>query len=88
MVASWGGYAFIINIIPIFNVYLFLADRMTTRAFVAYSTFYIMGTFLAIQIPFVGFQAIHSSEHLASHVVFIFLQVKIILNSYMLLQIS
>ncbi len=47
MVASWGGYAFIINIIPIFNVYLFLADRMTTRAYVAYSTFYIMGTILA-----------------------------------------
>lgn len=55
MVASWGGYAFIINIIPIFNVYLFLADRWTTRAHVAYTTFYIMGTFLAMQIPFVGF---------------------------------
>lgn len=48
MVASWGGYAFIINIIPIFNIYLFLADRWTTRAYVAYTTFYIMGTFLAM----------------------------------------
>jgi dolichyl-diphosphooligosaccharide--protein glycosyltransferase len=54
MVASWGGYAFIINMIPIFNIYLCLADRMTTRAFVAYISFYIIGTLLAMQIPFVG----------------------------------
>ena len=33
--------------------------------------FYILGTLLAMQIPFVGFQALHSSEHMASHAVFI-----------------
>ena len=36
------------------NIYLCLADRMTTRAFVAYISFYIIGTLLAMQIPFVG----------------------------------
>lgn len=47
MTASWGGYAFIINIIPIFNLYLILADRMTNRHYVAYTTFYVTGTMLA-----------------------------------------
>ena len=75
MVASWGGYAFIINIIPIFVVFLLIAGMMTSRVYVAYSIFYVIGTLLAMQIPFVGFQAMHSSEHLASHGVFIFLQV-------------
>lgn len=71
MVASWGGYAFIINIIPIFVVFLIITDRFNQRVYVAYNIFYIMGTLLAMQIQFVGFQAIHSSEHMASHGVFI-----------------
>ncbi|KAL4472384.1 hypothetical protein ABPG74_018333 [Tetrahymena malaccensis] len=75
MVASWGGYAFIINIIPIFVVFLMITDRYSTKLYVAYNVFYILGTILALQIPFVGFQAIHSSEHMASHGVFILLQV-------------
>ena len=73
MVASWGGYAFIINIIPIFVVFLFITNRIDTKTVVAYNVFYILGTLLALQIPFVGFQAIHSSEHMASHGVFIFI---------------
>ena len=48
--------------------------------YVGYSVFYILGTLLAMQIPFVGFQAIKSSEHLASHGVFIFLQCFYFLN--------
>lgn len=27
MVASWGGYAFIINIVPIFVLFLLITDR-------------------------------------------------------------
>jgi dolichyl-diphosphooligosaccharide--protein glycosyltransferase len=48
MVASWGGYAFIINIIPIFTLYLTLADKLTSHAYVAYTTFYTVGTLLAM----------------------------------------
>lgn len=73
MVAAWGGYAFIINIIPIFVLFQFISNRFSARLYVAYSVFYIIGTFYAMLIPFVGFQAIHSSEHMASHGVFIFL---------------
>lgn len=41
----------------------------------AYNIFYILGTLLAMQIPFVQFLALTSSEHMASHGVFIIIQV-------------
>ena len=80
MVAAWGGYAFIINIIPIFVLGIIFIGKYSTNLYIAYSAFYVMGTFLAMQIPFVGLQAINSSEHLASHIVFVFLQVYVLSN--------
>lgn len=47
-VSTWGGYAFMINIIPIFTVFLFIIGRMTTRLYVAFSVFYVLGTILAM----------------------------------------
>lgn len=73
MVASWGGYAFIINIIPIFVLFLMITKKYQTRVYVAYNIFYIISTLTAMQIPFVGFNAIFSSEHMASHGIFILL---------------
>lgn len=70
MVAAWGGYSFIINLIPIFVVCLMFADKFNWKIYIAYSTFYVMGTILAMTIPFVTFNAIKSSEHLASHCTF------------------
>ncbi|GAB5576906.1 dolichyl-diphosphooligosaccharide--protein glycosyltransferase subunit STT3B [Prionailurus iriomotensis] len=40
----------------------------------AYSTFYIVGLILSMQIPFVGFQPIRTSEHMAAAGVFALLQ--------------
>jgi dolichyl-diphosphooligosaccharide---protein glycosyltransferase len=48
MVASWGGYAFIINIIPIFVVFLLITDRYTRKLYVAYNVFYILSTLLSL----------------------------------------
>lgn len=48
MVASWGGYGFIINLIPIFILFLIITGRFTARAYVAYNVFYILGTILAM----------------------------------------
>ena len=79
MVACWGGYAFIINIIPIFVLSMMFIGRADRKIYVSYSIFYILGTLLALQIPFVGFQAISSSEHMLSHGTFIFLQVRTLL---------
>lgn len=70
MVAAWGGYSFIINIIPIFVLAVIFADKFNFRIYIAYSVFYVLGTTLAMTIPFVTFNAIKSSEHLASHAVY------------------
>ena len=48
MVASWGGYAFITNIIPVFVVFILITDRYSTKIYVAYNVFYIIGTLLAM----------------------------------------
>lgn len=66
MVAAWGGYVFVLNLIALHTVVLMFTGRYSQNVYVAYSTFYVLGTILAMQIRFVGFQAIQSSEHLAS----------------------
>lgn len=76
MVASWGGYVFITNTIAIHSLALLLLNRITVKHYVVYSVFYILGTLLCLNIPFVNFQAITSSEHMASHGVFFFIQVR------------
>jgi len=48
MVSAWGGYAFIINIIPIFIMFAFLTDRFNIHLYISYSIFYILGTLLAL----------------------------------------
>jgi len=75
MVAAWGGYVFIINLIPLYILFLVIIGRTDIKIYISYSVFYILGTLLSMQIPFVNFQAIKSSEHMLSHGVFILLQV-------------
>ncbi|CDS11103.1 Putative Dolichyl-diphosphooligosaccharide-FT protein glycosyltransferase [Lichtheimia ramosa] len=70
MVAAWGGYVFIINLIPLHVFVLMLMGRFSSRVYVAYSTFYALGTLMSMQIPFVGFQPTRTSEHMAALGVF------------------
>lgn len=74
MVLSWGGYVFIINLIPLHVMVLVLIGRYTKQLYVVYSTFYVLGTVLAMQVPVINFQVIRSSEHLASLAVFVGIQ--------------
>uniref|UniRef100_A0AAR2KB80 dolichyl-diphosphooligosaccharide--protein glycotransferase n=1 Tax=Pygocentrus nattereri TaxID=42514 RepID=A0AAR2KB80_PYGNA len=74
MVSAWGGYVFIINLIPLHVFVLLLMQRFSKRVYIAYSTFYIVGLVLSMQIPFVGFQPIRTSEHMAAAGVFALLQ--------------
>uniref|UniRef100_A0A9J8C6M3 dolichyl-diphosphooligosaccharide--protein glycotransferase n=1 Tax=Cyprinus carpio carpio TaxID=630221 RepID=A0A9J8C6M3_CYPCA len=74
MVSAWGGYVFIINLIPLHVFVLLLMQRFSRRLYIAYSTFYIVGLVLSMQIPFVGFQPIRTSEHMAAAGVFALLQ--------------
>jgi dolichyl-diphosphooligosaccharide--protein glycosyltransferase len=70
MVAAWGGYSFIINIIPIFVLGTIFINKFSMKIYVAYNVFYVVGNVLAMLIPFVSFQVVKSSEHLLSHCVF------------------
>uniref|UniRef100_A0A2R5L6K1 dolichyl-diphosphooligosaccharide--protein glycotransferase n=1 Tax=Ornithodoros turicata TaxID=34597 RepID=A0A2R5L6K1_9ACAR len=80
MVSAWGGYVFIINLIPLHVFVLLLMNRFSNRIYVAYNTFFILGLLLSMQIPFVGFQPVRTSEHMASAGVFV------LLNAYALLR--
>eukprot|EP00246_Nothoceros_aenigmaticus_P003493 TRINITY_DN14664_c0_g2_i1.p1 TRINITY_DN14664_c0_g2~~TRINITY_DN14664_c0_g2_i1.p1 ORF type:complete len:721 (+),score=112.90 TRINITY_DN14664_c0_g2_i1:167-2329(+) len=75
MVSAWGGYIFIINLIPIYVIVLLVIGRYSLRLYIAYNTLYILGMLLAMQIRFVGFQHIQSGEHMAALGVFLLLQV-------------
>jgi len=70
MVSSWGGYVFLINLIPLHVLTLILTGRFSHRVYVAYSTVYCLGTLLSMQIAFVGFQPVQSSEHMLAFGVF------------------
>ncbi|KAG7235481.1 hypothetical protein INR49_002616, partial [Caranx melampygus] len=50
-------------------------EEAAADTIIAYSTFYIIGLVLSMQIPFVGFQPIRTSEHMAAAGVFVLLQV-------------
>ncbi|XP_065333210.1 dolichyl-diphosphooligosaccharide--protein glycosyltransferase subunit STT3A isoform X2 [Cloeon dipterum] len=70
MVSSWGGYVFLINLIPMHVFTLMVTGRFGARVYVAYCTLYCLGTILAMQISFVGFQPVQSSEHMLALGVF------------------
>jgi len=66
MVAAWGGYVFITNMIPLHAFVLVLMGRYSPRLYVAYTSWFALGTLGSMQIPFVGFLPIRSSEHMAA----------------------
>ncbi|GMF10930.1 unnamed protein product [Phytophthora lilii] len=74
MALSWGGYVFIINIVPIHVLALLLSGRYSAKVYVAYSTFYPLATLGAMQVPFIGFNAVLKGESAGSHGVFVLLQ--------------
>ncbi|WOK94829.1 dolichyl-diphosphooligosaccharide--protein glycosyltransferase subunit STT3B [Canna indica] len=75
MVSAWGGYVFIINLIPLYVLVLLVTGRYSMRLYVAYNCMYVLGMLLAMQIRFVGFQHVQSGEHMAAMGVFFLLQV-------------
>ncbi|GLH01382.1 Dolichyl-diphosphooligosaccharide--protein glycosyltransferase subunit STT3B [Gryllus bimaculatus] len=79
-VSAWGGYVFIINLIPLHVFVLLLMGRFSQRLVVSYSTFYTLGLLLSMQIPFVGFQPIRTSEHMAATGVFVLLMAMLLLK--------
>ena len=64
MVASWGGYAFITNLLAVHALTLIIMGRYSSRLYVSYTTWYALGTLASMQIPFVGFLPVRTSEHM------------------------
>ena len=52
-------------LVMIYLMKLFLLISFTVL-FLAYTTFFIMGLLMSMQVPFVGFQPIRTSEHMAA----------------------
>ncbi|XP_074566686.1 dolichyl-diphosphooligosaccharide--protein glycosyltransferase subunit STT3A-like [Curcuma longa] len=75
MVCSWGGYTFIINLIPMHVLLCIVTGRYSSRLYIAYAPLVVFGTLLASLVPVVGFNAVMTSEHFASFLVFIIIHV-------------
>ena len=70
MVSAWGGYVFITNLIAMHALVLLLMGRYSSRLYIAYSTWYTLGTLASMLVPFVGFLPIRSSDHMGALGVF------------------
>ncbi|KAL8120068.1 hypothetical protein AgCh_017264 [Apium graveolens] len=75
MVCSWGGYTFIINLIPMHALLCIVTGRYSSQLYIAYCPLVVLGTLLAALVPVVGFNAVLTSEHFASFLVFIIIHV-------------
>eukprot|EP00927_Polykrikos_kofoidii_P045318 TRINITY_DN39258_c0_g1_i1.p1 TRINITY_DN39258_c0_g1~~TRINITY_DN39258_c0_g1_i1.p1 ORF type:complete len:910 (+),score=139.01 TRINITY_DN39258_c0_g1_i1:121-2850(+) len=75
MVASWGGYIFVINMIGVHAFLLVLLGRFNSGVHKAYTIFFIIGVTGAVQIPVVGWQPLRSMEQMGPLLVFLLYQV-------------
>ena len=71
MVAAWGGYIFVLNMVGLHAALLVLLGRFQTKIYLSYSLFYTVGTLLAIQVPVVGWSPLKSLEQLGPCAVFV-----------------
>jgi len=74
MVAAWGGYVFVINLVGAHAATLILLGRHSSKLHAAYSAFYIVGTALATRVPVVGMTPLRSLEQLGPLLVFLGIQ--------------
>ena len=75
MVAAWGGYTFVLNMVGLHAAALVPLGHYTDALRKAYSLFWIIGTLGAIQFPVVGLQPIKSAEQIAPMFVFVGLNI-------------
>jgi len=75
MVASWGGYIFVLNLIGVHAAALVMMGRFSTKVYLSYTLFYTIGTALAIQVPVVGWAPLKSLEQLGPCAVFVGYQI-------------
>jgi dolichyl-diphosphooligosaccharide--protein glycosyltransferase len=84
MVAAWGGYVFVLNMIGVHAALLVLLPgalpdkKGFLRLWFSYSCFYVLGTYGAIQFPVVGLAPLRSLEQLGPMAVFLLLQLQLL----------
>ena len=78
MVATWGGYVFVTNMIALHATLLCITDWLQgvyrDQLYRSYTVFYIIGTALAIFVPPVGYSPFRSLEQVSGLLVFVFFQ--------------
>jgi asparagine N-glycosylation enzyme membrane subunit Stt3 len=52
--------------VPLHVFVLVLMGRFSNRIYTAYSSWYVIGTLASMQVPFVGFLPVRTSEHMAA----------------------
>jgi len=75
MVATWGGYIFVINMIGVHALCLVGLGRFNAGVHKAYTLFFIIGTYGAMQIPVVGWTPLRSLEQIGPLGIFFGFQV-------------
>jgi len=74
MVAAWGGYIFVINMIGVHAASMVPLRLYNTGTYRAYTLFFIIGTLGATRVPVVGWAPLKSLEQLGPFVVFVVYQ--------------
>ncbi len=74
MVTLWGGFIFVLNMIGLHALVLVLLGRFSTKVYLSYSIFYVIGTILATHVPVVGMTPLKSLEQLGPFGVFVVYQ--------------
>ena len=70
MVAAWGGYTFVINMVGLHAAVLLACGRFTPSVYKAYTLFFIVGTIGAMQVPVVAWTPLKSMEQIVPLLVF------------------
>ncbi|KAL6746882.1 oligosaccharyl transferase [Haematococcus lacustris] len=81
MVMSWGGYSFIINLLPIYCLVCVVSGRLTPRLYVAFAPLVVVGTLLSASVPVIGFNAVLMSEHFAAFLAFLVLHMALLVQA-------
>lgn len=80
MVLSWGGYSFVINLLPIYCLACVAGGRANGRHYLAFAPLVFMGTLLAASVPVVGFNAVLMSEHFGAFLATLVLHAALLLR--------
>mmetsp|Transcript_73088 Transcript_73088/g.136594 ORF Transcript_73088/g.136594 Transcript_73088/m.136594 type:complete len:831 (-) Transcript_73088:81-2573(-) len=68
--ATWGGYIFINNLIALHAAVLVVLGKRRPGLYKAFTLYYIVGTYLAMRIPVIGWAPLRALEQMPSVLVF------------------